>query len=443
MGKISGAYLFPHPPIIVEEVGQGGEKDAKKTVDGVKKLAKDIKDKKPSTIIIVTPHGPLFRDAISISAEEKLEGSFANFGRRDVSFRFKNNLELLEKILYETGKEDITMAPIDEEFAIDYRISKEIDHGALVPLYFVNNEYDDYKLIHITYSLFPPKKLYQFGKILQRIVLESSEEVVFIASGDLSHKLSDDGPYTFSPYGEEYDKKIVELFDKGDFESIVSFDLDLVEKAGECALRSLIIMAGFLDSYIIETQVLSYEGPFGVGYCTGKVDVGENKYVNLARRSLEHYIKKGEVLDLPEDIDEKLLEKRAGAFVTLKKHGKLRGCIGTVEPVEKSLALEIISNAVSAGTADPRFPTVSKDELKDLTYSVDILEPAEEVSSLEELDVERYGVIVKAGYKRGLLLPNLEGVDTVEEQVRIALAKAGIGEDEDYSLERFEVIRHV
>ncbi len=443
MGKILGAYLLPHPPIIVEEVGQGGEKQAQKTVDGAKELAKEIKDKEPSTIIIITPHGPLFRDAISISIEDKLKGSFINFGRGDVNFEFKNNLQLVEKILFETGKEDIVLAPIDKEFAEDYRVDLDIDHGALVPLYFVNNEYTDYKLVHITYSFSPPKKLYEFGKTLQKVVLESEEEVVFIASGDLSHKLSKDGPYAYSPAGEKFDKEIVNLFKKGDFQSITSFDLELAEKAGECGLRSLMIMAGFLDNRIVKTKVLSYEGPFGVGYCTGKVHIGKNKYVSLAERSLEYYIKEGQIMDIPEDIDKELLETKSGAFVTLKKGGKLRGCIGTIKPVEESVASEIIRNAVSAGTADPRFPSVTEEELNDLVYSVDVLGPTEKIVSPLELDVEKYGVIVSSGYRHGLLLPNLEGVDTIEEQIGIALAKAGIGEDEDYILERFEVIRHI
>lgn len=443
MGEILGAYLFPHPPIIVEDIGQGGEKQAQKTVDGAKALAKDIKTKKPSTIIIITPHGPLFRDAISISAEEDLRGSFSKFGRADVYFQFRNNLDLVKKILLEAGKEGITLAPIDKEFAKDYRIDLEIDHGALVPLYFINNEYKDYKLIHITYSLFPPKKLYDFGKILQKVVLESEEEAILIASGDLSHKLSIDGPYAYSPAGRKFDEKIVHLFEKGDFQSITSFDLELAEAAGECGLRSLMIMAGFLDSRIVETEVLSYEGPFGVGYCTGKVQVGENKYISLARKSLEYYIKEGRKMDIPKDIDEKLLKTKSGVFVTLKKNEELRGCIGTIEPVEESLAMEIIRNAISAGTLDPRFPAVTEDELEDIVYSVDILGPIEKIDSPDELNVEKYGVIVTSGYRRGLLLPNLEGVDSVKQQIKIALAKAGIGLDEDYTLERFEVIRHI
>jgi AmmeMemoRadiSam system protein A len=128
--------------------------------------------------------------------------------------------------------------------------------------------------------------------------------------------------------------------------------------------------------------------------------------------------------------------------VSLKKHGRLRGCIGTISPVEPSVAEEIIRNAVSAGTGDPRFDPVEEDELDSLVYSVDVLGDAENISSMDELDAKRYGVIVTKGYRRGLLLPNLEGVDTPEQQVAIALQKAGIPANDKYSMERFEVVRH-
>ena len=138
-----------------------------------------------------------------------------------------------------------------------------------------------------------------------------------------------------------------------------------------------------------------------------------------------------------------MYSNRAGVFVSLKEEGRLRGCIGTIAPVRASIAEEIIENAISAATKDPRFQAVEPEELDRLIYSVDVLGETEEISSEAELDVKRYGVVVSRGYKRGLLLPNLDGVDTVDEQVTIAKRKAGIPEDaEDIRLERFEVVRH-
>ena len=168
----------------------------------------------------------------------------------------------------------------------------------------------------------------------------------------------------------------------------------------------------------------------------------EDVYVRLARNTLETYVKTGEVPKLPDDLPKEMLEERAGVFVTIKKHGELRGCIGTFLPTKDNIAEEIQRNAISAGCEDPRFYPVRPEELHELTYSVDVLTKPEPVKSIDELDPKKYGVIVKKGYKSGLLLPDLEGVDTVNQQLDIALAKAGIDPDENYQIQKFEVIRH-
>ena len=168
----------------------------------------------------------------------------------------------------------------------------------------------------------------------------------------------------------------------------------------------------------------------------------EDPYIALAKSSLKIYLETGKMMKVPENLPSDMLTRRAGTFVSLHKFGQLRGCIGTISPVQSSIAEEIIHNAVSAGTEDPRFPAVRISELKDLVVSVDVLSPPEPIQSMNELDVRRYGVIVSSGYRRGLLLPNLEGVDTVGEQVNIARRKAGIQKGEPIQLERFEVVRH-
>jgi AmmeMemoRadiSam system protein A len=170
--------------------------------------------------------------------------------------------------------------------------------------------------------------------------------------------------------------------------------------------------------------------------------MSKSEQVKLAEYSIENFVKTGKIANLPENLSENLTEKRAGVFVSLKKHGQLRGCIGTISPVTKSVAEEILRNAVSACSQDPRFEPVAENELSELVCSVDVLSEPEPIPSSDMLDVKRYGVIVTSGYKRGLLLPNLDGVDTVEEQLRIAAQKAGIGAGENFSLERFEVVRY-
>jgi AmmeMemoRadiSam system protein A len=227
-------------------------------------------------------------------------------------------------------------------------------------------------------------------------------------------------------------------------------------------------MAGAFDGTAVRAERLSHQDVTGVGYgiCTfypagadesrrfldihlekAEKELEEKRaasdaYVRLARASVESYVRNRKRISVPDDLPREMLEKRAGAFVSIHKHGDLRGCIGTISPVTDCIAQEIIDNAVSAATRDPRFPAIRSDELKWLDISVDVLGEAEDIDSKEQLDVKRYGVIVTSGRKRGLLLPDLDGVDTVDKQIEIAKQKAGIRDFEKYSLQRFEVIRH-
>jgi len=164
-------------------------------------------------------------------------------------------------------------------------------------------------------------------------------------------------------------------------------------------------------------------------------------YVGLARLAIEAWVREGRRIQPPSDLPEEFFSRRAGTFVSLKKHGVLRGCIGTYLPTEENLAQEIIENAIRAATEDPRFPPVRPDELPHLSVTVDVLSPPE-LCTEEDLDPKRYGVIVEKGWRRGLLLPDLPGVDSVEEQLRIAKMKAGLTPNEPCKLYRFTVERH-
>jgi len=304
---------------------------------------------------------------------------------------------------------------------------------------------------------------------LGQCIAEAAEHrrVVLIASGDLSHKLPGSS-YGSVPEGIELDRAVTEALGCGDFLALFNISGDLRECAAECGYNSFMVLAGCFDRRSVEARLLSYEGPFGVGYAVaryapGEPDdsrdfleqytqalladaqerrVGEDCYRALARQSLEYTIRNGRKLPLPEDLPEELLKIQAGVFVSLHKTGRLRGCIGTIAPTTDSIALEIMQNAVSAGLHDNRFGPVEASELPLLTYKVDVLSPPEAIAGPEALDVKRYGVVVTSGRRRGLLLPNLEGIDTVEEQVTIARQKGGIPAGASVQLERFEVIRH-
>lgn len=468
MGIIKGAFIFPHPPVMIPEVGRGAERGADATLASLRKAAEEIGRLKPSTIILTSPHGPVFQDFIHINTKRILRGDMIKFRAPGVSLEFENNLYLTNKIINIANSEGIACGGLDKSLAIRYRISEELDHGAIVPLYFIEKEYKDFKLVHISVAGLPLKELYRFGSCIGEAVKQSNERVVFLASGDLSHKLTEDGPYGYNMDGPEYDRQLLEYLKIPDPQGLLEFEESFLESAAECGLRSFVMMFGALDGHLVKSDVYSYEGPFGVGYAIAEFRVGprleggslmdklrrteleelndircsEDPRVALARKALEMYVTDGTVIKIPDVLPEEMDKRRAGVFVSIKKSGQLRGCIGTIAPVRRNIAEEIIHNAISAGTQDPRFNPVDQSELDSLVYSVDVLGEAEAIGSLEELDVIRYGVIVRSGRRTGLLLPNLEGVDTPEMQVSIALQKAGIQPSEKYSMERFEVIRY-
>jgi AmmeMemoRadiSam system protein A len=166
-----------------------------------------------------------------------------------------------------------------------------------------------------------------------------------------------------------------------------------------------------------------------------------SKQVELAKQAIESYVKNGKKLAPPKDLPSELKEK-AGVFVSIHKGKDLRGCIGTFMPTTANIAEEIIENAIQSSTRDPRFPPIETKELSELEINVDVLTKPVPVTDIKELDAKKYGIIVTSKGRRGLLLPDLEGVDTVEQQISICRQKAWIRDDEPVTLEKFEVRRY-
>ena len=437
-------YIVPHPPLAVSEIGLGNETKIQKTLDAYDKISTEIADTKPDTIVFITPHSIMYKDYIHISPGNSAYGDFSSFGVKNVEFETSYDSELIDEINSACENENFPAGTSGER-------NVKLDHGVMVPMNFINKRYSDYKTVRIGISGLSFKEHYRFGIILMNSIKKLNRNVVIVASGDLSHRLLESGPYGYRKEGKLFDEKICSIIESNDFSDFFNFAEDFCEDAGECGLRSFIIMAGSLDGKSVNSELLSYEGPFGVGYAVGSFkETGEDSsrlflepsiYVDLAKKALEYYISNKKEMDLPIDIPDEILNKKAGVFVSLKKEGELRGCIGTISPVQKNVAVEIMKNALSAGLRDSRFYPVTKDELGSLEYSVDILDEPEYISSKDLLDVKQYGVIVSNGFRRGLLLPNLEGIDSIDEQISIALRKAGISENEPYELQRFKVER--
>lgn len=459
---IVAAYMVPHPPMIVPQVGRGSEKQITKTIRAYEAVAAGIAGIRPETIIVTSPHAVLYADYFHISPGEDATGDFGSFQAPEVRFAEKYDTELVKAICALAKEKDFPAGTLGER-------DRRLDHGTMVPLYFIEQQYTGFRLVRVGLSGLSHAEHYEFGQIIRQAVEQTGRKAVLIASGDLSHKLQEYGPYGFAEEGPEYDRRIMDAAGRAAFGEMLTFEESFLDKAAECGHRSFLIMAGALDGMNVEAKVYTHEDVTGVGYgiCSfhptepnGKRRFleryqaeqkeklrqrreREDPYVRLARETVESWVLDRKTPGVPDWATAEMKQNRAGVFVSIHKDGKLRGCIGTFLPTRECIAKEIISNAASASARDPRFDPIGPEELKWLEINVDVLSTPELIGGKEELDVKRYGVIVSSGSRRGLLLPDLDGVDTVDEQVDIARRKAGIREQDPITLERFEVVRHV
>ena len=464
--SILGAIMVPHPPLIIPEVGKGEEQQISTTIDSYKRAAEFVLSKQPDTVIVTTPHSVIYGDYFHISPGRHAKGDFGNFGAPQVKVEADYDLDFTIALESLADAKEFPLGTFGER-------NPALDHATMIPLYFMEQAdpeaYKKIKVIRLGLSGLPLVEHYRLGMMIAQVSEELGRKVVMIGSGDLSHKMKKEGPYGFAKEGPEYDDRIMDVMGRAAFGELLSFDDLFCEKAAECGHRSFVIMAGALDGLAVTPGEATHEATFGVGYGVCTYDVTgedenrcflalweaeqkerlrkarefEDPYVKLARFSLESYVIDRKKIKRPEELPRDMTERKAGTFVSLHKHGELRGCIGTIGPVQENIAEEIIENAISAATRDPRFRPVQASELPELEISVDVLGEMEPISGKEELDVIRYGVVVENGMRRGLLLPNLEGVDTVEEQIAIAKRKAAIPENEPVKMYRFEVVRHV
>ena len=462
--SILGAVAVPHPPIILPEVGRGEEQKISQTTEAYKEIARRIVELNPETIIITSPHSIMYADYFHISPGSKASGDMSQFRAGQVKLSINYDTDFVKRLSADAMAQGVAAGTLGER-------NPALDHGTMIPLRFLQLaglDFDRVKFIRIGLSGMSAAVHYKFGQIISQVADDLGRKVFFLASGDLSHKLKADGPYGFVEEGPQFDSQVMDNLGGANFLQLLTMDDKFCSRAAECGLRSFWIMAGTLDKHTVRADKLSYQGTFGVGYGIVYFNVGgsdsardfgaqldkfkqyelikrkskEDAFVRLARYSLETFVKTHKPATLPKDLPEELTNRRAGAFVSLHKDGNLRGCIGTIMATRDTLAEEILQNAISACSKDPRFDPVKADELDDIEYSVDVLGEPERIFDVKALDVKRYGVIVENGGRRGLLLPDLEGIDTVEEQIAIAKRKAGIRADEKVALWRFEVVRH-
>ncbi len=445
------AGIAPHPPIMVPEVGREAAAEVRGSIDAMREFTERLVASGAKSVVMISPHAPLDPRAFVAYDEPKLYGDFGDFRAPGTAVEAPLDKELSDAI---------TRAASEEGYEVARVRGVELDHGTAVPLYFLLRNGWRGSLVALGYTFLSNEDHLRFGSCIKRAIDQTMRPVALVASGDLSHRLKPGAPAGFNAEAHLFDEEVVASLRACEPERIVKIDQNLRRQAGECGYRSMLVAFGATEEIETACEVLHYEAPFGVGYMVAQltrasVFEGEERssekeetvadetdaaqLPRLARSAVEAFVEADEILKAPPG----MLTEPGACFVSIKtREGDLRGCIGTIEAVKESLAEEIISNAISAATRDPRFPPVAPDELSHLRYSVDVLSKPEP-TTFEGLDPKIYGVIVEdlQGTRRGLLLPDIEGVETATQQVEIAARKAGIAPGTLLRLSRFRVER--
>jgi len=455
-GSLVFAGIAPHPPIMVPEVGREAIAEVRASIDAMRELTTRIVESGAETVVLVSPHAPLDARAFVAYKDAELHGDFANFRAPDARVEAPLDEELLGAISREAASVGYEVIGIR---------GHDLDHGTAVPLYFLQRNGWRGRVVALGYSFLSNEDHLRFGSCINRAANETGRPTAFVASGDLSHRLKPEAPAGYNPNAHLFDQEVVEAIRESEPERIINIDQSLRKMAGECGYRSMLVAFGVTREMEHACEVLNYEAPFGVGYLVAQIarpngshkdkksaqDEADKKVTErqggsaltaLARQAVETFVRERRVIEKPSSEDV-MLKERAACFVSIKTdEGNLRGCIGTIEPARETLAEEIITNAISSATRDPRFPPVRPAELSHLRYSVDVL-TTPEPAKFEELDPKVYGVIVEdeSGRQRGLLLPDLQGVETARQQVDIAARKAGLAPETPLKLFRFRVER--
>ena len=425
-GIVAGA-LTAHPPILLPEVGGAESQRVQATAHAMQELDAILMAAPATLAIVISPHSPSSMTSLPVRRATRVGGDLARFRAPQVRVEAEVDLDLASKLVADGQRAG---------FALTWAEDSELDHGVVVPLHLLPRTMKSKHCVFLGVSGWPLQRFLAFGGWLQQWLQHRG--AILIASGDLSHRLTPDAPYGFRPEGPVFDRLVIDALRGHDWQRIEGVDPDLVEEAGECGLRPLAILLGAARAAGLTSQVLSYEGPFGVGYpvvaFTGARVVLDIQ--DLGRRAIETYLRSHQLIEPPEPIPMEW-QAPSAAFVTLRKNGAMRGCVGSTRPTEATAAHELIRYAIASAVRDPRFHPVRLDEVPLLSIRVQLLDPAEPLTDITRIDPRTDGIIVRSGDRQALLLPGIEEIVTPEQQLRAACQKAGIDRHAALQVERF------
>jgi AmmeMemoRadiSam system protein A len=429
-----------HAPIVVPEIAGSRGFACVKTTDAMERVAYALVAHEPNVLVLISPHAPRLPDAWGLVDDCRIGGSFSQFGKPEIEVSVPGAGDAVETI------SDVARA---RKIKTGRARGNDLDHGSIVPLAFLAKAGWQGPTLIVSLPGHDHDEEEAFGRVLAEAAQLRKERWAVLASGDMSHRLERGAPAGFHPRAAEFDRTFVSHIRKGQLRLAVHPELALRELAAEDVVQSTRVAVAAADYDPRGLHVFAYEGPFGVGYLEAilhsdrarTTDLFEGsppaELVDLARMAIRCAVsnERGSLPPLPA-----VWQAPRAVFVTLRSSdGELRGCIGRTEPALDSLAEEIVDCAVAAATRDPRVLPITAEELDDLTIEVSLLDPPEAITSVDDLDPMRYGALVIQGARKGVLLPEVEGVDTPEEQLQIAMRKGHINVQKPYQLARFRV----
>jgi AmmeMemoRadiSam system protein A len=436
---IALAVLMPHAPVLIEPVGGRRVRDVANTVAAMQAVARRVVAIAPEALVLISPHSPRRSGAFGFWGGTTLEGSFEQFGAPETVVRLPNASDLAHVIMVQALAHRLRTWEIH---------AGPLDHGALVPLWFIGEA--GWRGPTVVISLNHPQEggLFELGEAIAAAATQQQQRIAVIASGDMSHSLQPGAPAGYHPRAKEFDRQFIELLRAGRFRETNELDARLREEAAEDVVDSTVIGAASALWRTNGHEVLSYEGPFGVGYGVavlfdavkaGHDDEDGHGLPRIARESVEAVFRG--TGQSPSPVASGYLAQQLGVFVTIRRRdGELRGCIGTFQSKCRDLVEETRHVAREAAFDDIRFKPVKPEELANLCFEVSVVHDLEPVDSSADLDPARYGVLVSTSDgRRGALLPGIPEITTVEAQLRIARQKGHIEEHELIRLQRFQV----
>jgi aromatic ring-opening dioxygenase LigB subunit/AMMECR1 domain-containing protein len=444
------AVLMPHAPILVPEVGGKKGDAAQASCQAMREAVACVMSFRPETLVLISPHSPRQPGAFGVWAGERLRGSLAQFGASRANVSLPNDTRLAQAIVTEAKSRDLATWMIHD---------RALDHGALVPLWFLAEAGWVGPTIVLSLSYSEEGGLVELGEAIATAAYSSHRHIAIVASGDMSHRLKPNAPCGFHPQAHQFDETFIRLVRDGEYHQIRNIPPELRALAAEDAVDSTLVAAAAVDWRTTGHKVLNYEGPFGVGYGVAILFAEEPLLADLRLAPAANTNKEGLILpalarqsvtaalrgrsELPPAATGQYLSAARGVFVTMHDRSSgLRGCSGTFLPVCANLVAETWRSARLAAFEDLRFPPVKADELPNLRFDVSVLHSIEKVSSTDELDPARYGVMVcTEDGRHGLLLPAIAEITTGLQQLSFARKKGQIEPDEPMILQRFQVDR--